>query len=115
MGPTDPQAQTTLRRVPQDNKTALEVDDDYQMGLQDFTVRALANAGAIAITLPEVTRAGGGIYSIDVPDVADGGTTTVVTLNGTGLPTALTLDADGDGVVLYSDGLKWIALANNIA
>lgn len=94
----------------------------HQIGVAEDTiidpyvkrVQIAANAGAITVTAPDATLTPGHTLVVEVPDVADGGTTTVATLTGI-RGNDLTLDADNDYVLLYSDGVEWFTLVDGIA
>jgi len=87
-------------------------DDDLVMGVNDnfveFTLTA-SNTGTC--TLPSVVEAVGRIYTIHAID-AGGGCTVQDKADDAGL-TDITLDADGESTVLYSDGVYWNELQAN--
>lgn len=102
------------------------VDDTpvaYAMTPRDYVVRAAndidvdSDAGDVTITLPNVRRAMGRIYTILATAIANAGTgaagNIVVTNQGddSNFEGDFTLTAAGDRVVLYSDGFSWHALA----
>jgi hypothetical protein len=83
---------------------------DYQMKVYDLVLRPSASpaTGAITITLPSVSEAKGGFYSIVARD-ADG--TNTITIQDKDDSEAwagdYTLNGVGDKILLYSDGLTW--------
>lgn len=74
------------------------------------TVLCYATAGALTLTLPNVLEAKGKLFSIYCKDLT-GPSTVVVQDNDESLGWSdLTLTADADHVLLYSDGLQWNVL-----
>jgi hypothetical protein len=79
-------------------------------------VRALANTAnpSWTLTLPPVSEAAGFIYSLHAT-IANAQAVTVTDHGDDPDFTNLTLDADGDAALLYSDGARWWVIANEIA
>ena len=71
------------------------------------TVIVVATAGSVTITLPNVTEAMGNIYSIYCTDLTSPATVTVQDQNESLGWSDLSLTADNDNVLLYSDGVAW--------
>ena len=70
--------------------------------------------GTFTLTLPPVAEAAGKSYSISVVD-ANGAVTIQDQDDSLAWHDIATLDADYDGVVLYSDGLRWWTLATDVS
>lgn len=83
------------------------VSSDYAMNENDQSVYVDASGGNVTITLPSVVEAKGRIYCI----VARAVGSNHITISGKGdtlTPFSnITLDADGEEAVLYSDGINW--------
>ncbi len=91
------------------------VTEDTALDVGDSRVFVDTSAGAnITVTLPSVSIAAGAFIfihaSIDVDEVV-----TVEDKNGDAGFADLTLDTDGDHVLLYSTGLTWLTVVNGIA
>lgn len=92
---------------------------DYSMTSRDYVVRAFADgdSGPIVITLPPVSEARGRFYSL-LADTCDMTNTVTITDRGHGAAGAgsdseqwegdIVLFEDGQGTLLYSDGMKWM-------
>ena len=85
------------------------------LGVTEQCVRAVITTGAFTIKLPNVSEARGRWYSIRAA-VSGGG---AITLSDNATESEdwanKTLDADGDGIFLVSDGKRWIVLESDIA
>jgi len=79
----------------------------YQMTIRDYVVRPSASS-AITITLPSVAEAKGRFYSIFARLAS--GSNTIIIHDGHDSEgwTNITLDAADKGVLLYSDGVRWV-------
>ena len=79
---------------------------DYEMNSYDYVVRPNASAGAITITLPEVSQCKGRFYSIVPRDATNN-----ITITDQGDSESWSGDAVlsnvGESAMFYSDGLKW--------
>jgi hypothetical protein len=71
------------------------------------------NDQAFTLTLPNVSLAKGKIYSIYLVD--DGANVTIQDNDDDSGLSNITLDADDEYTVLYSDGFKWYEIASNHA
>lgn len=113
----DRQVGTSLHTTAQDNARLLALAEDTVLEAVDQVVRIAPDAGAFTITLPDVGSAAGRTYSFHVLDVdtADPGATTVATVDDQEGNAMGVLDADDDALLLYSDGLRWWELVNEIA
>ena len=98
-----------------------EVVDKYinpnanvQMTTRDYVVRPSADgdSGAITVTLPPVAEAVGRFYSIIVRNADAVNTVTVADKNDSECwPGDIVLNGKCDRLLMYSDGLAWLALA----
>jgi len=86
--------------------------DDYSMTNYDYVMRPEA-AGAITLTLPRVSEGKGRFYSI--LSRGDGAVTIEDNNDDSEQWSDITLNAAGDRVLLYSDGLCWLTLASTIS
>ena len=94
----------------------------HQVGIDEagtippFTKRAIvaASIGAVTIAVGDAALCPGHTMCVIVPDVTTGSNSTVVTLTGV-KGGNLTLDADGDRTVVWSDGIEWHVLQSTIA
>lgn len=92
------------------------VSATYSMSINDHLVIVGSNPGNFTITLPSVSEAAGRIYEIQGPTVgSDSDAITVQDLGGDAGFGDLTIDADLDYTVLYSNGLQWRVLKDGIA
>lgn len=89
--------------------------DDVQLQAFHRRVEIGTDVDEITITLPPACDAPGQIVHLFCADVSAGGDTTVATVTGQGLASDLTIDADGDYAILYSDGVEWLVLVDGIA
>lgn len=71
-------------------------------------------AASFAVTLPNVAEAAGRFFSLHVVD-ANSEAVTLQDQDESVDWSNLTIDADADGVLLYSDGRKWWIVTNDIA
>jgi len=67
--------------------------------------------GTFTVTLPPVAEAAGKFYAVHLID--DGGNVTVQDQDDSYDWSNQTLTADDDGVLLFSDGLKWWLVVDN--
>lgn len=86
------------------------VTDDYSMKVYDYVVRVDSTEGALNITLPSVAEAAGRIYSIFFE--TDGGDVTIQDQDESQDWSDITLTAEDDCALLYSDGMKWWTLSS---
>lgn len=84
----------------------------YQMTTQDYVVRPDTSSAAVTVTLPSVAEAAGRIYTVACRSASNA--ITLQDQDDSEAWTDLTLDAVGDKVALYSDGLAWHVI-NEIA
>jgi hypothetical protein len=87
----------------------------YTMTTRDYVMRPRGNnaTGLFILTLPPVAEAKGRFYSIIARDADVVNTITITDQNDSECWKAdIVLNAPCDGVLLYSDGLCWIALPN---
>jgi len=87
-----------------------------QLTVRQQLVRATANTeyGDWTLTLPAVSDAAGLTFSI-VATIANAKTITVTDAGDDVNFGDLTLDTDDDGAVLWSDGMRWWEISNDIA
>ena len=87
-----------------------------QMTTSDYVVRPSASS-AIVVTLPPVTDAKGRFYSIFARLASGANTITITHKDDSEGWTDIVLDAADEGVLLYSDGIRWITqnLADEIS
>lgn len=76
------------------------------------TVLCYATAGNLTITLPNVLEAAGRTFSIYCKDLTSPSTVTVQDNDESVGWSDMSLTADLDHVLLYSDGLQWNKLIN---
>lgn len=99
-------------------KDIADSDDGETLALTvgDRVVRAdLSGTSAVTVTLPPVQEARGMIFTIHAT-IADTAALTVQDNDESeDFDGDYTLDANGDALVLFSDGRKWFELANEIA
>lgn len=90
-------------------------DANLTMVVGDFSVNVtLTAANNSAITLPPVVEATGGMYILTLDAVGTGMATISDKGNDAGF-SDIYLSNAGDNVMLYSDGLKWLVMSNNIS
>lgn len=80
----------------------------------ETVVRASQLAASFAVTLAPVSKMRGKFVSVQVVN-ANSQAMTLQDANDSQDWTDLTLDANNDGVLLFSDGLKWWVVTNDIA
>ena len=89
----------------------------YAMKHTDHIV--IVNSGhtdnTMTLTLPPVHEAMGQFYYIEATLGDTGNTTTIEDDNGDTALSDLTLDADDDYILLYSNGRRWLTIFNGIA
>lgn len=86
---------------------------NYQMTTRDYVLRPSADAisGPITITLPPVTEAKGRLYSIIVRNADPANTITIQDQDESECWLGdIVFNGKCDRVLLYSDGLSWLAL-----
>jgi hypothetical protein len=90
---------------------------NYTMTERDYVVRPDATAGPITVTLPPVAKAKGRFYSIFIKAATGTNTVTLVDNNSdserwflTGIP----FNERGQGVIVYSDGMRWNVMPQGI-
>ena len=75
--------------------------------------------GTVILTLPSVSEAVGKFYYIGIPDVNDPGTSGDCSLyvmeTAAELTTNGDMDADGDYLILFSDGINWRTIVDGVA
>jgi hypothetical protein len=87
--------------------TAKAEGTSYSLSALEQTVQCIATAGALTLTLPNVTEMMGKFVAIHCKDLT-APSTVVVQDNDESLGWSdMTLTADNDCALLYSDGLKW--------
>ena len=94
----------------------IEPNATYQMTTRDYTVRPSAQGagGPIILTLPPVAEARGRFYSIIARAASAVNTITVADKDDSECwPGDIVLDGKCDRVLLYSDGLSWLAMGMN--
>lgn len=89
--------------------TAAQTLEPYENVVEITTV-----ATSFALTLPNVALAAGKFFSIHLVD-ANSKAVTLQDQNESVDWADKTLDADADGICLYSDGRKWWVVTNDIA
>lgn len=89
-------------------------DGNFEAALSDQVVRWDDTGGSATMTLPPVEKARGMHFSIRVA-VGNANALTVTDKEGSEDWSDLTMDADGDEVLLFSDGKKWWLPVNGIA
>lgn len=101
--------------VPQGDKYA-DITAATTLTVRQQLVRATSNTTypSYTVTLPPVYEAAGLIFSIRAT-IADVQAITVTDGGDDPDFVNLTLDTDGDAALLFSDGLRWWVIANNIA
>ena len=120
MGVESIQSKLTIMGVPRDQavtkivRTATLTAQTLEVWEQVVQVDTDTTDGTFTLTLPPVAEAAGKIYSITLIDAA--GAVTVQDQDDSLDWTNFTdLDADNDGILLYSDGLKWWTLLDDVA
>ena len=95
-------------------RTAADTTETLEVWEQVVLVDTDTADGTFTLTLPPVGEAAGKFYTITLIDAA--GALTIQDQDDSNDWTNITtLDADNDGVMLYSDGLKWWTVASEIA
>ena len=84
----------------------------YSLKLYEQTVIVVATAGSVTITLPNVLEAIGKFFSIYCTDLTGPATVTVQDNNESLGWSDMSLTADADHVLLYSDGIQWNKLVD---
>ena len=100
------------------DSTDADSDDYVFLGVNDTVVRCLASADDYTLFLPSVALAMGKFYAIHAT-IANSKTVLVLHLasdsddwDGS---TGYDLDADNDGILLYSDGIRWWDCSNQVS
>jgi len=96
------------------SRTAAYTSDTMEVFEQVVLVDTDTVDGTFTVTLPPVTEAAGKFYSITVID-ANGAVTIQDQDDSIAWNNISTLDADTDGVVLFSDGLRWWTVASDVS
>lgn len=84
-------------------------NESATLGVHDRVTIAESNTDALTLTLPNVGEAAGKMFTITAPN----GATNTVTVQDNDESmnwSDLSMDANNDQVVLYSDGLSWMVL-----
>jgi len=92
-------------------RTDAYTDDTLEVFEQICLIDTDTNDGTFTCYLPPVGEAKGKFYSITQVD--DGGDVTVADQDDSYDWSDLTFDADADGALLYSDGMKWWVVVDN--
>ena len=91
----------------------------YQMKASDFVISIVSATGADAtgiVTLPSLAEAVGKFYYIVAPTGAAGNDISLYEKEtGSELATNGDMDADGDYLLLYSDGTAWRTIVDGVA
>ena len=90
----------------------------YQMQVTDHILIVTSSAADAAgiVTLPPVAEAAGQFYYISAPTGATGGDVSVyIKETAAEVATYGDLDADGDHVILFSDGYNWRVVLDGVA
>ena len=90
----------------------------YQMKPGDQVIRATSSGddGVGIIYLPSVAEAAGRFYFIYAPTGASAGDISLyVKETGAELATNGDMDADGDHILLFSDGVNWRTILDGVA
>ena len=93
------------------SRTAVYITDTLDVFEQICLIDTDTVDGTFTVTLPPVGEAKGKFYSINLVD--DGGNVTVQDQDDSYDWTNQTLTADADGVLLFSDGMKWWLVVDN--
>ena len=81
------------------------------MTTRDYVVRAIASSGTVTITLPPVAEAVGRFYSIIARTASRTYPITIQDNDDSEGWIDMSLYADGDKAIFYSDGMAWINLS----
>ena len=82
---------------------------------QRVEITTTADQADFAVTLPNVAEAAGCLISVALVTLGDDETVTLQDQDESYDWNDLTLDAEDDGVLLFSDGHKWWIICNDIA
>jgi len=96
------------------SRTAAYTSDTMEVFEQVVLIDTNTVDGTFTVTLPPVAEAAGKFYSISLMDAA-GAVTIQDQDDSTDWSNITTMDADDDAVLLYSDGLRWFVVDNEIA
>ena len=96
------------------SRTAAYTSDTMEVFEQVVLVDTDTVDGTFTVTLPPVAEAAGKFYSITVIDAA-GAVTVQDQDDAIDWSNITTLDADLDGVLLFSDGLKWWTVTSDLS
>ena len=95
------------------NKFRAVDNESVTLGINDRVVEVASDTAAVTVTLPNVDEAAGKTFAITAPN---GLTNAVTVTDGAGgsvdFQGDYALNADADGIVLYSDGRKWWQFAD---
>jgi DNA-directed RNA polymerase len=96
--------------------TTAETSQSLDVNEQVVVVTTLADGADFTVYLPSVIAARGRIYTIRLGTLGDDETVTVADLDDSiDWSDIDDIDAVNDGVVLYSDGMKWHVLLDDVA
>jgi len=95
-------------------RSATDTTETLEVWEQVVLLDTDAVDGTFTLTLPPVGEAAGKMYSITVID-ANGAVTIQDQDDSIAWNDISTLDADTDGVVLFSDGMRWWTLASDVS
>ena len=118
-----PNTRQMRRAIEQERTGVLYVDSTnvedsaYYMSAEDLVIRATANTASDDYTLylPPVVEAAGKFYAVH-GTIANSKTITLADLDDSDdFDGDYTIDADNDGILLYSDGIRWWDVSNQIS
>jgi hypothetical protein len=90
------------------------VTEDAELSVGDYRVMVDTSAGAnITVTLPPVSVAAGALIFIQA-DIDASEVVTVEDKNGDAGLADISLETDGDNILLYSTGLSWITVVDGV-
>jgi len=93
------------------SRTAAYTSDTMEVFEQVVLIDTDTVDGTFTVTLPPVAEAAGKFYAVHLVD--DGGDVTVQDQDDSYDWSNQSLTADDDGVLLFSDGLKWWLVVDN--
>ena len=93
------------------SRTAAYTSDTMEVFEQVVLIDTDTVDGTFTVTLPPVAEAAGTFYAVHLVD--DGGDVTVQDQDDSYDWSNQSLTADDDGVLLFSDGLKWWLVVDN--
>jgi len=95
-------------------RTDADAAETLQVHEQVVLIDTATNAGTFTLTLPPVGEAAGKLYSITGISI-NGAVTVQDQDDAIDWTNITTIDTTLDGVLLYSDGLKWWTLASDLS